>query len=112
MPNYYRGWEIYWDADGETIRYRHNGDVFDRHDGMPCKTCGALPTLEGHDGCLGILPGVKYACCGHGVCDGYILFENGVRVTLKQEQGMFDGISGMNGKREALHASVILDGDE
>ena len=33
----------------------------------PCKRCGKSPTPEGHDACLGILPGVKFACCGHGV---------------------------------------------
>lgn len=26
-----------------------------------------MPTPDGHDACLGELPGVKYACCGHGV---------------------------------------------
>lgn len=42
----------------------------------PCPHCGKLPTPEGHDGCLGTLPGVSYACCGHGG-RGYIKFENG-----------------------------------
>lgn len=32
------------------------------------------------DPCLGHLPGVRYACCGHGVDHGYIFFENGVIV--------------------------------
>jgi hypothetical protein len=31
------------------------------------------------DPCLGVLPGVSYACCGHGVAEKtYIAFENGV----------------------------------
>lgn len=35
-----------------------------------------------HDPCLGELPGVKYACCGHGGRSGsptvgYIYFDNG-----------------------------------
>lgn len=56
------------------------------HDGprepdMPCVRCGEMPTKEGYDACLGSLPGVFAACCGHGVEEGYILFENGVKIT-------------------------------
>lgn len=33
----------------------------------PCIKCGLLPSPEGHDGCLGTLPGpIWNACCGHG----------------------------------------------
>jgi len=31
-----------------------------------CRKCGKLPTKEGHDACLGTLPNVMNACCGHG----------------------------------------------
>lgn len=31
-----------------------------------CGHCGPPDTPEGHDGCLGTLPGVMNACCGHG----------------------------------------------
>ena len=50
----------------------------------PCPKCGKLPTKEGHDACLGTLPGVKFACCGHGVTQGYISFENGVRISINK----------------------------
>lgn len=45
----------------------------------PCPCCNSLPADGEPDGCLGSLPGVKNACCGHGI-DGesYIEFENGV----------------------------------
>lgn len=43
----------------------------------PCPACGNKPTAEGHDACLANLPGVKNACCGHGVELGYIQFEDG-----------------------------------
>ena len=33
----------------------------------PCGNCGGEYTEEGHDKCLGTLPGVMNACCGHGV---------------------------------------------
>ncbi len=39
------------------------------------------PGLE-PDPCLGILPGVVNACCGHGCGDGFIIFETGVLVTF------------------------------
>ena len=32
----------------------------------PCGHCGMGRTADGHDGCLGVLPGVMNACCGHG----------------------------------------------
>ncbi len=44
----------------------------------PCPTCASMPTVEGHDGCLGTLPGVRFACCGHGDSDcAYVMFEDG-----------------------------------
>lgn len=33
----------------------------------PCIRCGEMPTPEGYDVCLGYIPDVKSACCGHGV---------------------------------------------
>lgn len=45
----------------------------------PCKKCGALFPLNTCDPCLGRLPGVNAACCGHGVqSQAYIRFTNGV----------------------------------
>jgi hypothetical protein len=32
----------------------------------PCGHCGQMETADGHDACLGELPGVENACCGHG----------------------------------------------
>lgn len=47
---------------------------------MPCPKCGHYPDDNGNDYCLGQLPGVIHACCGHGVDEGYIMFENGVTI--------------------------------
>lgn len=33
----------------------------------PCPRCGLMPTPEGHDACLGHIPGMHSVCCGHGV---------------------------------------------
>ena len=45
-----------------------------------CPNCGRRPGKDGEDFCLGKLPGVKAACCGHGTGEGYILFRNGVTI--------------------------------
>jgi len=38
-----------------------------------CGACGLDNTPDGHDGCLGQLPGVMNACCGHGrSSDAYV----------------------------------------
>ena len=34
--------------------------------GEPCDKCGEVPTAEGHDACIGTLPNIMNACCGHG----------------------------------------------
>lgn len=43
-----------------------------------CLECGLHRTKQGHDGCLGTLPGdVMNACCGHGnIPDAYIQFNH------------------------------------
>lgn len=41
----------------------------------PCGHCGLHNTSEGHDGCLGTLPIVMNACCGHGqMNEAYVQF--------------------------------------
>jgi hypothetical protein len=52
-----------------------------------CPQCGEQPSPEGHDPCIARLPGVKFACCGHGVRPGYVVFHGG-RVL----RGFFDHI--------------------
>ena len=64
---YARGWMIIWDAKKKEWFYKDNGKLLD--DNRACKRCGKLPTKEGHDACLGTIPGVENACCGHGVID-------------------------------------------
>lgn len=48
----------------------------------PCPKCNELPTMEGCDACLGYIPGVYAACCGHGIEEGNIVYEDGLRVQL------------------------------
>lgn len=45
----------------------------------PCGKCGEYRTKEGHDPCLGTLPGVVNACCGHGdESVSYVAFASGI----------------------------------
>jgi hypothetical protein len=40
----------------------------------PCVECGEIAaSFDAPDPCLGYLPGVRSACCGHGVTDAYSL---------------------------------------
>lgn len=41
-----------------------------------CVLCKRRPTTAGHDPCIANLPGVDFACCGHGG-EGYVKFSNG-----------------------------------
>jgi len=61
---YSRGWMIIWDAKKKEWFYKDNDNPID--DKRVCKRCGEPPTKEGHDACLGTIPGVVGACCGHG----------------------------------------------
>ncbi len=46
-----------------------------------CGHCHKRSTAEGHDACLGTLPGVKNACCGHGeVAEAYVQMVGGKHV--------------------------------
>lgn len=64
---------------GKNVYYLDDDSLFtgDR----PCPFCHKY-SINGMDACLGKLPGVRYADCGHGLEQGYILFNNGKRVTL------------------------------
>jgi len=58
----------------------------------PCGFCGKSSQSSEPDPCLGMLPGVLNACCGHGnPSEAYVCFENGVRLagfTLTKENDM------------------------
>jgi hypothetical protein len=82
--SYFRGHPLIW-VNGRWV-YEDNGGEIPANGGevRACKKCGALyPLGEGEvDPCLGILPGVDNACCGHGVrSKSYIRFTSGVVIT-------------------------------
>jgi hypothetical protein len=54
-----------------------------------CQLCRrAKRALGDPDPCLGKLPGVANACCGHGVKPGYVCFENGRAFNFDNPQVM------------------------
>lgn len=61
------GW-VYKDTGEQTVRtYRD------------CGYCGKANTEHDHDGCIGELPNVMNACCGHGqIDDAYIQYRDGI----------------------------------
>lgn len=71
INSYSRGHRIYF--DGTDWRYCDNEQLLDIN--RPCARCGCSPTPEGYDICLGHIDGVKSACCGHGVEEGYMVIK-------------------------------------
>lgn len=80
QPDSLRGHAIYF--DGQEFRYSDNHQsTIETWKDRPCGHCGLHNTMEGHDGCLGTLPGVLNACCGHGVDrSAYIQYTDGTEV--------------------------------
>ena len=77
--SFYRGHKIFF-ADGlwcysdnmQPVRYDKN---------RQCRKCNECNTKEGHDFCLGTLPGLMNACCGHGRKQAaYIQFMDGFSI--------------------------------
>lgn len=81
------GKPAHWDDTINKYRYDSDNSVIETKPGdyphpIPhhdCPKCGLNPKdFNGHDPCIANLPGVVLACCGHGVKEGSIHFENGV----------------------------------
>ena len=63
---------------------------------LSCSLCGLKRTKEDHDRCLGVLPGVMNACCGHGQVDeAYIQFWNEDRISGKKAREWGSVASGL-----------------
>ena len=61
-------------------RYVDTNELYDNKNPRPCAECGRERQHDQPDPCLGWLPGVKFACCGHGFEGfGYIVHEDGTR---------------------------------
>ena len=75
---------IFWEEDGVLMSDNAPWTCMDgvpiKSEERPCGHCGLTADgFHGVDPCLGHLPSVRAACCGHGVVGyGYIAFDNGV----------------------------------
>lgn len=75
----------------------------------PCKCCGKMPTPEGYDACLGEIPGVISACCGHGIEGGEakMMFAKPGRikdkVLLAEVRKAGCSVAGCRNKAQAAH---------
>jgi len=80
----FRGNDIEF-INGEPVYSDTKESVPDTWMKRPCGNCGLHFTEEGHDGCLGTLPGVMNACCGHGnINEAYIQYWDGLRIDKEE----------------------------
>ena len=80
MTNTLRGHKI--EYDGNQWIYSDTGETtVDTWETRPCGHCNKYNTPEGHDACLGTIPGVMNACCGHGnINEAYVQFTDGTTI--------------------------------
>lgn len=70
------GHAVVWDEPAQIWRWQDTNEPAHGWGGEPrrCPECDELPTAEGDDPCIGHIPGVYSACCGHGIEAGQILW--------------------------------------
>ena len=80
---------------GHQIEYKRTNWIYsdtrelvkEIHKNRPCGYCNLFPTKDGHDRCLGMLPGIMNACCGHGdINESYVQFLDGSCIRGKRVQ--------------------------
>jgi len=76
-----RGHRVSWCPRREVSFYLDDGSPTPEFGGeeRACLECALLSTPEGHDACLGRIPGAVAACCGHGFSVGYVMFPGGAQ---------------------------------
>lgn len=79
VTGYILGREIFY--KNESWYYEDITEKVDYNNLRSCVRCGKVPGKNGHDSCINELPGVKYACCGHGINEGCIIFNDGRKLT-------------------------------
>ena len=77
----WRGHLIWFDEVAQAWRYDDGSLVHETWRARPCGHCGRHSTPDDHDACLGTLPGVLNACCGHGeIGSAYLQFSDGCMI--------------------------------
>ena len=84
------GHEVYWDDEKKEWYYTDDNEKFSENY-RPCPKCNQLPSKDGHDSCIANLPGIKFACCGHGMLtgQGYLSFNDGKTIYEYREPKLF-----------------------
>lgn len=84
----HRGHLIEYDEYRRAWVYSDTGGLIAADPDRPCGECNLPNRDDGHDACLGELPGVSNACCGHGVPEAaYVQFIQGDRVVRFSTEG-------------------------
>jgi len=92
------GHKVFWNEGLKEYRYQDGGQLVGKGVLRDCKKCGKPMKWRDPDPCLGVLPGVAYACCGHGAEQGYIYFHSGVVI-----RGKFTEIKKVEKPGEGIH---------
>lgn len=71
-------------SQGHEIEYNFDNDKWIYSDTKEsiaivreCVKCRCKPTEEGYDSCIGFLPNVSSACCGHGIDKPFAVLKTG-----------------------------------
>ncbi len=64
--------------------YADTRELVSKNRDRPCGHCGLPNRADGHDACLGEIPGAMNACCGHGnsPSPGYVQAADGTSYPL------------------------------
>lgn len=91
----WRGHATHQDRAG-VWRYSDTGEAVRANPSRTCGHCHRPDTPEGHDGCLGTLPGVRNACCGHGDDEAaYVQYDDGREFRGVEAAARFDAELGV-----------------
>ena len=60
------GWPIHEEEEGHWY-FDDTHQLVEWKQERACKKCNQVRLPTGEDPCLGHIPGVEYACCGHGI---------------------------------------------
>ncbi|WP_413862021.1 hypothetical protein [Methanobrevibacter sp. UBA417] len=72
------------------IKWVYSDTKEDITDIRPCRYCSKMQTKEGYDGCLGYIPGVRSACCGHGIENPYVVTNDGEYIQFNSVEELKD----------------------
>ena len=84
ITTFHRGHKVYalQDSNGVYSDWRYMDGTPIKKEERNCLRCKSPHDFKDHDHCIANLPGVKYACCGHGAENGYVKLYSGKVITF------------------------------